>query len=57
MFNRTQNTFEVLARKDDGFALRSLANELSEATSPMIKKEEVATEVWERSEAVDKTLQ
>lgn len=57
MFNRTENLFEVLSRREDGYALRSHANDLAESTGPVSETKEVASKVSERSAAVEKALQ
>lgn len=45
IFNPTGIIFEVLSRKDDGYASRSHVNDLAETTGPVSKKDEVTAEV------------
>lgn len=47
--NCTQNVFEILSRKKDGFDPRSQTTYLSEATDNVNENEEVAAELQERS--------
>lgn len=56
MFNCTGNIFEGFRRKEDGYALRTQANELAEVAAPVDEKEEVAAKMWDRSAVVDEAV-
>lgn len=57
IFNRMQNVFQILSGKNGCFAPRLQANDLSEATGFVSEKKEVASEVRDRSAAVNGALQ
>lgn len=57
IFNLTRNLSELLSSMNDGPASRSQIDDLSEASVSIRVKEEVGAQVWERSAAVDESLQ
>lgn len=57
MFNRPQNVFAVMSRKENGFAPGLQANDLADAIGTVSEKKEVEAKVWDSSAAVDKALQ
>lgn len=57
MFNRMGHVYEVWLRKGNGYATKPQSVDLAEATGHVHKKEEVAAEMYNRSEVVDETLQ
>lgn len=51
-----RNVFEILWRRESGFASWWQADNVAEAIRPITEKGEVAAQVWERSTTVEETL-
>lgn len=54
MFDCTRNVFEVPSRNEDGSAPRLLADAFEEGLGSLIDMKELATEILERSAAVER---